>query len=76
MRKIGDHAVVLGAGMAGLLAARVLAEAYSRVTLIDRDRLRDPTNIGAASRRADMPTSWCPAERRSSTASFRVFSTS
>jgi flavin-dependent dehydrogenase len=26
MRKIGDHAVVVGAGMAGLLAARVLAE--------------------------------------------------
>jgi 2-polyprenyl-6-methoxyphenol hydroxylase-like FAD-dependent oxidoreductase len=42
MRKIGDHAVVLGAGMAGLLAARVLAEAYSRVTLIDRDRLPGP----------------------------------
>ena len=29
MRQIGDHAVVLGAGMAGLLAARVLAEAYA-----------------------------------------------
>ena len=41
MRQIGDHAVVLGAGMAGLLAARVLAEAYSRVTVIDRDRLLD-----------------------------------
>jgi 2-polyprenyl-6-methoxyphenol hydroxylase-like FAD-dependent oxidoreductase len=39
MRQIGDHAVVLGAGMAGLLAARVLAEAYRRVTVIDRDRL-------------------------------------
>jgi 2-polyprenyl-6-methoxyphenol hydroxylase-like FAD-dependent oxidoreductase len=39
MRQIGDHAVVLGAGMAGLLAARVLAEAYARVTVIDRDRL-------------------------------------
>jgi 2-polyprenyl-6-methoxyphenol hydroxylase-like FAD-dependent oxidoreductase len=41
MRQIGDHAVVLGAGMAGLLAARVLAEAYARVTVIDRDRLLD-----------------------------------
>ena len=39
MRQIGDHAVVLGAGVAGLLAARVLAEAYARVTVIDRDRL-------------------------------------
>ena len=43
MRKIGDHAVVLGAGMAGLLAARVLADAYGRVTVLDRDPLPDGT---------------------------------
>jgi 2-polyprenyl-6-methoxyphenol hydroxylase-like FAD-dependent oxidoreductase len=47
MRKVGDHAVVLGAGMAGLLAARVLADAYGRVTVIDRDPLPD----GAGNRR-------------------------
>jgi len=40
----GDHAVVLGASMAGLLAARVLTEAYRKVTLIDRDILPE---IGA-----------------------------
>ena len=39
MRKIGEHAVVLGAGMAGLLAARVLADAYFRVTVVERDPL-------------------------------------
>jgi 2-polyprenyl-6-methoxyphenol hydroxylase-like FAD-dependent oxidoreductase len=39
MRKIGDHAVVLGASMGGLLAARVLADAYQRVTVVDRDTL-------------------------------------
>jgi 2-polyprenyl-6-methoxyphenol hydroxylase-like FAD-dependent oxidoreductase len=39
MRQIGEHAVVLGAGMAGLLAARVLSEAYRRVTIIERDPL-------------------------------------
>ncbi|HEV7648655.1 MAG TPA: FAD-dependent monooxygenase [Actinophytocola sp.] len=32
-------AVVLGASMAGLLAARVLADHYTRVTLVERDRL-------------------------------------
>ena len=32
-----DQAVVLGAGIAGLLAARVLADTYRRVTLVDRD---------------------------------------
>jgi 2-polyprenyl-6-methoxyphenol hydroxylase-like FAD-dependent oxidoreductase len=35
----GDHAVVLGASMAGLLRARVLADAYTRVTVIERDTL-------------------------------------
>ncbi|TCJ96997.1 FAD-dependent oxidoreductase [Nocardia alba] len=39
MRKIGEHAVVLGAGIGGLLAARVLSEAYSTVTVIERDAL-------------------------------------
>lgn len=33
------HAVVLGAGMGGLLAARVLSESFARVTVIDRDPL-------------------------------------
>ena len=39
LRRIGDHAVVLGASMGGLLAARVLADAYQRVTVLDRDLL-------------------------------------
>jgi 2-polyprenyl-6-methoxyphenol hydroxylase-like FAD-dependent oxidoreductase len=39
MRRFGDHATVIGASVAGLLAARVLAEAFDRVTVIDRDRL-------------------------------------
>jgi 2-polyprenyl-6-methoxyphenol hydroxylase-like FAD-dependent oxidoreductase len=38
-RQIGDRAVVLGASMAGLLAARVLADTYGQVTVIDRDQL-------------------------------------
>ena len=39
MRRIGEHAVMIGAGVAGLLAARALADAYERVTVIERDRL-------------------------------------
>jgi 2-polyprenyl-6-methoxyphenol hydroxylase-like FAD-dependent oxidoreductase len=39
--------VVLGAGMAGLLAARVLADSYERVTIVERDRLP----VGSAQRR-------------------------
>lgn len=34
-----DHAVVIGAGIAGLLAARVLSGHFSRVTVVDRDVL-------------------------------------
>jgi 2-polyprenyl-6-methoxyphenol hydroxylase-like FAD-dependent oxidoreductase len=36
-----DDAVVIGASMAGLLTARVLADHFSRVTLVERDRLPD-----------------------------------
>ena len=34
----GGHAVVVGGSMAGLLAARVLADRFARVTVVDRDR--------------------------------------
>jgi 2-polyprenyl-6-methoxyphenol hydroxylase-like FAD-dependent oxidoreductase len=34
----GSHAVVVGGSMAGLLAARVLADHFARVTVVDRDR--------------------------------------
>jgi 2-polyprenyl-6-methoxyphenol hydroxylase-like FAD-dependent oxidoreductase len=39
MRQIGEHAVVIGGSMAGLLAARSLTDAYERVTIVDRDAL-------------------------------------
>ena len=34
-----QHAVVIGASMAGLLAARVLSDHFEQVTIIERDRL-------------------------------------
>jgi 2-polyprenyl-6-methoxyphenol hydroxylase-like FAD-dependent oxidoreductase len=46
-RQVGDRVVVLGASMAGLLAARVLADAYAQVTIVDRDPLPE----GSAQRR-------------------------
>ncbi|MFW6090575.1 MAG: FAD-dependent oxidoreductase [Actinomycetota bacterium] len=39
VRRHGGHAVVIGASIAGLLAARVLADAFERVTVVDRDPL-------------------------------------
>jgi 2-polyprenyl-6-methoxyphenol hydroxylase-like FAD-dependent oxidoreductase len=42
---MGQHAIVMGASMAGLLAARVLTDYFDRVTLIERDTLPDsPAN--------------------------------
>ena len=41
MAKIGDHAVVLGASMAGLLAARTLSDFFETVTVVERDVLPD-----------------------------------
>jgi 2-polyprenyl-6-methoxyphenol hydroxylase-like FAD-dependent oxidoreductase len=41
MRVLGEHGVVLGASMGGLLAARVLADSYRRVTVVERDLLPD-----------------------------------
>jgi 2-polyprenyl-6-methoxyphenol hydroxylase-like FAD-dependent oxidoreductase len=39
--KHGKHAVVLGGSITGLLAARVLADHYAQVTVVERDRLLD-----------------------------------
>src|SRR6202011_3453216 len=41
MAKIGNHAVVWGASMAGLLAARSLADFFDTVTVVERDPLPD-----------------------------------
>jgi 2-polyprenyl-6-methoxyphenol hydroxylase-like FAD-dependent oxidoreductase len=37
----GRHAVVVGGSIGGMLAARVLAEHFDRVTIVERDRLPD-----------------------------------
>lgn len=41
MQKIGDHALVLGGSMSGLLAARTLSDFYDHVTIVERDGLTD-----------------------------------
>ena len=48
-----DHAVVLGGSMAGLLAARVLADAFARVTVVERDRYPQ-----APQSRRGVPQAW------------------
>jgi 2-polyprenyl-6-methoxyphenol hydroxylase-like FAD-dependent oxidoreductase len=41
MNAHGQHAIVIGGSMAGLLAARVLSDHFSHVTLIERDTMND-----------------------------------
>ena len=41
MPQLGERAVVLGASMGGLLAARVLADFYGSVTVVERDVLSE-----------------------------------
>jgi len=50
MATVGDRAVVCGASMAGLLAARVLADFYGPVTIVERDALPE-----AAAQRRGVP---------------------
>jgi 2-polyprenyl-6-methoxyphenol hydroxylase-like FAD-dependent oxidoreductase len=54
MAKIGNHAVVLGASMAGLLAARSLSEFYDTVSVVERDPLPE-TGPGAGTARRGVP---------------------
>lgn len=37
MKNLGEHAIVIGASMGGLLAARALADFYTTVTVLERD---------------------------------------
>ena len=37
MKNVGKHAIVIGAGMGGLLAARALSDFYTTVTVLERD---------------------------------------
>jgi 2-polyprenyl-6-methoxyphenol hydroxylase-like FAD-dependent oxidoreductase len=43
-RAQGEHAVVLGASIAGLLTARVLCDSFRQVTIIERDVLSSDTS--------------------------------
>ncbi|MCK9923628.1 FAD-dependent oxidoreductase [Frankia sp. AgPm24] len=57
------HAVVLGAGVAGLLAARVLAETFDQVTILDRDDLPDVPDVSDVADPADLPATGSRAAR-------------
>ena len=39
MKHVGQHAIVIGASMGGLLAARALSDFFAVVTVLERDAL-------------------------------------
>lgn len=42
---LGQHAVVIGASFAGMMAAKALTEQFARVTLLERDHLPDSPEL-------------------------------
>jgi 2-polyprenyl-6-methoxyphenol hydroxylase-like FAD-dependent oxidoreductase len=63
MPGLGERAVVLGASMGGLLAARVLSDFFRTVTVVDRDAL--PDDPGEGCRRVAIHISCWPAALKS-----------
>ncbi len=55
MSRTGTHALILGASMSGLLAARTLSDFYDQITLVERDRL-----LSEPVRRGGVPHSMQP----------------
>ena len=60
MKRIGEHAVVIGGSMAGLLAARSLTEAYERVTVSSATRCPPACRPAGRCRRAATPHALLP----------------
>lgn len=42
-----QHAIVIGSSIAGLTAARTLTEHFTRITIVERDRLPDGPDFRA-----------------------------
>jgi 2-polyprenyl-6-methoxyphenol hydroxylase-like FAD-dependent oxidoreductase len=52
-RALGEHAVVVGGGIAGLLAAQVLADHFERITVVERDSVEESGGL-----RPGTPQAW------------------
>ncbi|MHB9287452.1 FAD-dependent oxidoreductase [Halobacteriales archaeon Cl-PHB] len=61
----GDRAVVVGGSMAGLLSARVLADAFDLVTVVERDALPDESVARRSVPQANQPHTLWEAGRAS-----------
>ena len=60
MARLERHAIVMGASMSGLLAARALADHYSSVTVIERDEFPAECQPRKACRKDGTSTGFSP----------------
>jgi heterodisulfide reductase subunit A-like polyferredoxin len=51
----GDHAIVVGGSIAGMLAARVLVDAFNTVTIVEKDPLPDEPVVRRGTPQAHTP---------------------
>jgi 2-polyprenyl-6-methoxyphenol hydroxylase-like FAD-dependent oxidoreductase len=56
---MNQHAVIIGGGIGGLLAAHALADGFSRVTILERDRYPSEASTPAPLSRRGAPQSRC-----------------
>ena len=61
----GQQAVVIGGSLAGLMTARVLAERFDAVTVLERDRIENRPHCIHRFRRATISMGCCWADSRS-----------
>lgn len=72
MAQIGEHAVVIGASIAGLLAARALTDFYEQVTVVERDVLPEGPEGRKAVPQGHHAHALLPQGRRASTRCYLV----
>ncbi len=56
MANLGEHAVVIGGSLAGLMSARVLADHFESVTVLERDHIDPGPRCTSRFRRATIST--------------------
>lgn len=73
---LGQHATVIGGSLAGLMTARVLADHFDAVTVLERDPIDAQPGIHKSIPRAIISTGCCWADSRSWRRCISAFSTS
>jgi flavin-dependent dehydrogenase len=63
---VAEHAVVIGAGMGGLAAAKAVAPYFNKVSVLDRDALPEGPDVRPGPRKRGTRTACLPEARRRS----------